>query len=364
MNSINDKPNISIPVHTIPEQKPLIGKGGFGTVRLDTNITDVATKEIPINITNPMLTYIEPCISRYLNHPNIIKINDILSYNGNIQMKQELGSMNADTYIRTKEFNITILRKWIYQLLSALDYLHDRCIIHGDVKIENLIIMPNTTLKLCDFGLACKKQWKKNPKAYTSTHRAPEVWNSTVWDEKADVWALGCTVYELCSGTQLISPVGIQPDQQEKMCRERYKLIKDRVQALQVPDEIKQFILSCTDILPSYRPSIKQLLSTNVPLKDDYSSFNMTQDEYNHIQNRCLLIKEGNYTGEILRIAAKSYSNLRDLNKGDPTPFIDVALYVASSIVLRREPTELLFNSSVKDKANTFLSLINYDIDI
>ncbi|KAI6229814.1 Protein kinase domain-containing protein [Aphelenchoides fujianensis] len=91
------------------------------------------------------------------------------------------------------------------QLAMALDYLHDHCILHRDLKPENVLLTGDQKMvRLCDFGVAC--DWKRAPKELqdftgTPAYMSPEVLSkSLVPNGLADMWSLGCIVYEMFEG--------------------------------------------------------------------------------------------------------------------------------------------------------------------
>ena len=55
---------------------------------------------------------------------------------------------------RTSGIQADLVRRYIFQLLKAIDYCHQMNVVHRDIKPENLLIDPSETLKLCDFGFA------------------------------------------------------------------------------------------------------------------------------------------------------------------------------------------------------------------
>jgi calcium/calmodulin-dependent protein kinase I len=101
------------------------------------------------------------------------------------------------------------LRSYIRDILEALIYLHSRGIIHGDIKLENILLKTNDcqesripTVKLCDFGLS-RIIDKNTGKAFmefpvgSTNYMAPEIKAKTYVDEKIDIWALGVVLYKM-----------------------------------------------------------------------------------------------------------------------------------------------------------------------
>lgn len=93
------------------------------------------------------------------------------------------------------------------QLLRALVHLHDRWVVHRDVKLSNLLLRDDGSLKLCDFGLA--RYFRAYRVAYTPGvvtlwYRAPEILlGDDAYTEAIDLWAVGCVLGELLLGGPL-----------------------------------------------------------------------------------------------------------------------------------------------------------------
>ncbi|XP_063086723.1 cyclin-dependent kinase-like 3 isoform X2 [Cavia porcellus] len=97
------------------------------------------------------------------------------------------------------------LRKYLFQILRAVEYLHNNNVIHRDIKPENILVSQSGIAKLCDFGFA--RTLAAPGDIYTDYvatrwYRAPElVLKDTSYGKPVDIWALGCLIIEMATGS-------------------------------------------------------------------------------------------------------------------------------------------------------------------
>ncbi|KAI3748853.1 hypothetical protein L6452_12243 [Arctium lappa] len=102
-------------------------------------------------------------------------------------------------------FTLTRLQVITRQCLEALDYLHGLGIIHCDLKPENILIKSYSRceIKIIDLGSSCFQNDKLSLYVQSRSYRAPEVIIGLPYDQKVDLWSLGCILAELSSGDVL-----------------------------------------------------------------------------------------------------------------------------------------------------------------
>ena len=189
----------------------IIGKGSDGVVyellENDKNINKVI-KFIQGEIFG-IKNYIEYYILFQLNKKYISgAINVEVEEDGLIKIIQEKAYMDLKDYLCRHRLLIQQRKMIMIQLLEGLEYLHSFNILHGDIKPTNILVYiddkgkkKELRFKYADFNLSmlhCSDS-KLNKKLYTVTFRAPEIENKKV-SLKSDVWALGCTFFEIYYG--------------------------------------------------------------------------------------------------------------------------------------------------------------------
>lgn len=158
-----------------------------------------------------------------LNHANIVKLYGYTETSTDYVLVMEYAGENCD-YLSRKVLrdlspikSESLLKLWSTQLLSALAYLHDRGIIHQDIKLENVLLRhPDKSatsteyepaeIKLIDFGLCSviadpsTQMSFMEQKVGTEKYQAPEVASGAWISSAIDVWAFGVLLYELAVG--------------------------------------------------------------------------------------------------------------------------------------------------------------------
>ncbi|KAK4375302.1 hypothetical protein RND71_005979 [Anisodus tanguticus] len=155
----------------------------------------------------------EICILRRLDHPNVMKLEALVTsrISGSLYlvfeyMEHDLAGLAAAPGIKFTEPQI---KCYMQQLLWGLEHCHNRGVLHRDIKGSNLLIGDNGVLKIGDFGLATSFQPnQKQPltsRVVTLWYRAPELLlGATEYGVAIDMWSVGCILAELFSGKPIM----------------------------------------------------------------------------------------------------------------------------------------------------------------
>ena len=191
----------------------IIGQGMYGKVYKSLNINenkyyaikslnfkDISSKE-RLNIER------EVNLLKELKHPNIVLYKDSFiskdNYFNIVTTFCEGGYMYKKIF---KENNIYFeenrIINWIVQLLLGLSYIHDKKIVHRDIKTKNIFIQNENVLRIGDFGIAkfFGQTQTTNKIVGTPLYMAPECFKqNNKYSFKSDIWSLGCCIYEMCN---------------------------------------------------------------------------------------------------------------------------------------------------------------------
>ncbi|CAI9780116.1 unnamed protein product [Fraxinus pennsylvanica] len=191
-----------------------IGVGSFSTVwhaRHRANGTEVAIKEIIISRLNYKLRESlksEIFILKKINHPNIIRLHDMIEEYGKMYIILEYcRGGDLSMYINQHHGQIpeAIAKHFMQQLAEGLKILRENNLIHRDLKPQNLLLSTNddkSVLKIADFGFARSLQ----PRGLAETlcgsplYMAPEIMQLKKYDAKADLWSVGAILFQLVTG--------------------------------------------------------------------------------------------------------------------------------------------------------------------
>ncbi|MCO5605802.1 hypothetical protein L7F22_059986 [Adiantum nelumboides] len=193
----------------------VLGEGTFAKVRLAKNMETGQQVAIKVfdkhKILKEQLTQqIKREIStmKLIKHPNVVQLYEILASKTRVYIVLEYvtGGELFNKIASKGRLKEDEARKYVQQLINAVDYCHSRGVYHRDLKPENLLVDGNGNLKISDFGLSALPQHLRedgllHTTCGTPNYAAPEVIVHKGYDgAKADVWSCGIVLFVLLGG--------------------------------------------------------------------------------------------------------------------------------------------------------------------
>lgn len=237
-----------------------IGEGTYGKVRLGTHrLTGlrVAIKQVPKAHSASLTREIHH--HRHLHHPHIMQLYEVLATESYIWMVTELcaGGELYDYLVERGTMPEAEARRIFGQLCLAVAYVHDRGIVHRDLKLENVLLDERCNVKLGDFGFTREFEGKRLMETFCGTtgYAAPEMLAGRRYTgEEVDVWSLGIVLYALVYGA-----LPFDDDDETIM---KAKILHGEFELLDtISSECASLIKSILQQDPSKRPSIKDILA-------------------------------------------------------------------------------------------------------
>ena len=279
-----------------------IGKGAFGEVFLTTKkgtsklfAAKQIDKEFFDNQTTKKYLLNEVYILKELNHPNIVHFETLKKTKQNIYIIMEycnggeLSKALEDHIEKTgKPFSQEVVQHLMKQIISAFKYIHEKSIIHRDIKLQNILLNYDTnedkknknlmkaTIKIIDFGFAAMidKAGLKystlgsplymDPLILKEVQKRGKKTNKLGYDQKADIWSLGTICYEMAIGQ-----CAFDADKIDELIQ---KIEKGEYM---IPTTLSQELISFINGMLQYDP--KQRLTIEQLAKHSFLTMNQSQ---------------------------------------------------------------------------------------
>uniref|UniRef100_A0A3B3ZJS1 Protein kinase domain-containing protein n=1 Tax=Periophthalmus magnuspinnatus TaxID=409849 RepID=A0A3B3ZJS1_9GOBI len=246
----------------------IIGEGSFGRallVQCKNSEQKCVLKEIqlPLNSKSEN-TRREAVLLSKMSHANIVAFRESFEDGNLLCIVMEYcsgGDLLQRIQKQQKEqFLVDDILKWFAQMCAGAKHIHDKRVLHRDLKSKNIFLTENGTIKLGDFGSACVLN---NSKAFAQTYVgtpyyvAPEIWDNQPYNNKSDVWSLGCVLYELCT---LQHPFQASSWKRLilKVCRGSYPPLPRHL-----PYEVHYLLKHMFKTNPKDRPSLHTILTSH-----------------------------------------------------------------------------------------------------
>ncbi|XP_023598613.1 serine/threonine-protein kinase Nek1 isoform X3 [Trichechus manatus latirostris] len=189
-----------------------IGEGSFGKAILVKSKEDgrqYVIKEINISRMSSRErdeSRREVAVLANMKHPNVVQYRESFEENGSLYIVMDyceggdlFKRINAQKGILFQEDQIL---DWFVQICLALKHVHDRKILHRDIKSQNIFLTKDGTIQLGDFGIArVLNSTVELARTCIGTpyYLSPEICENKPYNNKSDIWALGCVLYEMCT---------------------------------------------------------------------------------------------------------------------------------------------------------------------
>lgn len=258
----------------------LIGKGTYGRVYLALNVTNgemIAVKQVELPRTDSdrdnarqkgVVSALRAEIQtlKDLDHPHIVSY---LGFEGtdawlSIFLEYVPGGSVGSCIRKYGRFEEPVVSFFLHQILEGLAYLHDKGILHRDLKADNILVDWDGICKISDFGTVRKTDDIYNNQEMSLQGSifwmAPEVINMTAdgYSAKVDIWSLGCVVLEMLAGRRPWS---------EQEAVQAMLNIGSKKQTPPIPNDVdlsiqaRHFLGNTFEIDPTTRPTALKLLT-------------------------------------------------------------------------------------------------------
>uniref|UniRef100_G3SKY8 Serine/threonine-protein kinase Nek3 n=1 Tax=Loxodonta africana TaxID=9785 RepID=G3SKY8_LOXAF len=191
----------------------VIGEGSFGRallVQQESSSRMFVMKEtrLPKSFSDTQNSRKEAILLAKMKHPNIVAFKESFEADGHLYIVMEYCDggdlMQKIKHQKGKSFPEDTILNWFTQMCLGVNHIHKKRVLHRDIKSKNVFLTQNGKVKLGDFGSACLLS-NFSPMAFACTYVGtpyyvpPEIWENMPYNNKSDIWSLGCILYELCT---------------------------------------------------------------------------------------------------------------------------------------------------------------------
>ncbi|XP_039625027.1 serine/threonine-protein kinase MARK2 isoform X10 [Polypterus senegalus] len=241
-----------------------IGKGNFAKVKLARHVLtgkEVAVKIIDktqLNSSSLQKLFREVRIMKMLNHPNIVKLFEVIETEKTLYLVMEYASGGEvfDYLVAHGRMKEKEARAKFRQIVSAVQYCHQKCIVHRDLKAENLLLDADMNIKIADFGFSNEFTLGNKLDTFCGSppYAAPELFQGKKYDgPEVDVWSLGVILYTLVSGSLPFDGQNLK-ELRERVLRGKYRI--PFYMSTDCENLLKKFLI----LNPAKRGSLEQIM--------------------------------------------------------------------------------------------------------
>uniref|UniRef100_A0AAR2LPI4 non-specific serine/threonine protein kinase n=1 Tax=Pygocentrus nattereri TaxID=42514 RepID=A0AAR2LPI4_PYGNA len=210
-----------------------IGKGNFAKVKLARHI--LTGREVKRGgacgcacVPSWIFSIMEVRIMKILNHPNIVKLFEVIETEKTLFLVMEYASGGEvfDYLVAHGRMKEKEARAKFRQIVSAVQYCHQKHIVHRDLKAENLLLDADMNIKIADFGFSNEFTVGNKLDTFCGSppYAAPELFQGKKYDgPEVDVWSLGVILYTLVSGSLPFDGQNLK-ELRERVLRGKYRI--------------------------------------------------------------------------------------------------------------------------------------------
>uniref|UniRef100_A0A671QMN5 non-specific serine/threonine protein kinase n=1 Tax=Sinocyclocheilus anshuiensis TaxID=1608454 RepID=A0A671QMN5_9TELE len=205
-----------------------IGKGNFAKVKLARHVLTGREVSRYIFIVIYTSLFREVRIMKVLNHPNIVKLFEVIETEKTLYLIMEYASGGEvfDYLVAHGRMKEKEARAKFRQIVSAVQYCHQKRIVHRDLKAENLLLDADMNIKIADFGFSNEFTIGSKLDTFCGSppYAAPELFQGKKYDgPEVDVWSLGVILYTLVSGSLPFDGQNLK-ELRERVLRGKYRI--------------------------------------------------------------------------------------------------------------------------------------------
>ncbi|KAF4803532.1 Serine/threonine-protein kinase MARK1 [Turdus rufiventris] len=341
-----------------------IGKGNFAKVKLARHVLtgrEVAVKIIDktqLNPTSLQKLFREVRIMKILNHPNIVKLFEVIETEKTLYLVMEYASGGEvfDYLVAHGRMKEKEARSKFRQIVSAVQYCHQKCIVHRDLKAENLLLDSDMNIKIADFGFSNEFTVGNKLDTFCGSppYAAPELFQGKKYDgPEVDVWSLGVILYTLVSGSLPFDGQNLK-ELRERVLRGKYRI------PFYMSTDCENLLKKLLVLNPIKRGSLEQIMKDrwmNVGHEEEeLKPYTEPEPDFNDTKRIDIMVTMGFSREEIHEsLVNQKYDEVMAtyLLLGRKPPEFEVGDSLSSSnLGQRSRPSSDLNNSSVQSPAH------------
>ncbi|EPQ20094.1 Serine/threonine-protein kinase MARK2 [Myotis brandtii] len=235
-----------------------IGKGCYAEVRVAQHLltrAQVVVKAIKKQGISRFFQEVH-CF-KSLNHPNITQLFEVIATQDKffLAMEHVSGGDLLEHLQNYGTMNEGEARAVFRQVVSAVQYCHQRGIVHRDLKPDNILIDGDMTIKLADFGFSREvSDDKQNTFCGTVCYSAPEILQRHTYDgRKTDVWSLGVVLYRMLTG--------VAPFEGDSIVNVKRQIVSGHFHVPHfMSKEVQKLLRKLLTVNPSQRPTLEDVM--------------------------------------------------------------------------------------------------------